>query len=182
MAKLRCRQPAAGQVWRTRVDLRALVHRLTDDDLADHTSRALWIREPLPLDLSVTDPPGMNQGIARFGKADFRELECSCRLASCARSARRQWERGALRPPRIDATPSRPPLQTPRPVPLADVGRGCATRTAVVRSHRAGGPARCHAIALCMPSSACASCTLARSADDLSLRPDRDVSKARRQR
>jgi DOPA 4,5-dioxygenase len=51
--------------------LRALVHPLTDDDLADHTSRAIWIGEPLPLDLSVLDPPGMNQGIARFGKADF---------------------------------------------------------------------------------------------------------------
>jgi aromatic ring-cleaving dioxygenase len=51
--------------------LRALVHRLTDDDLADHTSQALWIGEPLPLDLSVLDPPGMNQGIARFGKSDF---------------------------------------------------------------------------------------------------------------
>jgi aromatic ring-cleaving dioxygenase len=51
--------------------LRALVHRLTDDDLADHTSQALWIGEPLALDLSVLDPPGMNQGIARFGNSDF---------------------------------------------------------------------------------------------------------------
>jgi DOPA 4,5-dioxygenase len=51
--------------------LRALVHRLTDDDLADHTSQAFWIGEPLALDLSVLDPPGMNQGIARFGKSDF---------------------------------------------------------------------------------------------------------------
>ena len=51
--------------------LRALVHRLTDDDLADHTSQALWIGDPLILDLSVLDPPGMNQGIARFGKSDF---------------------------------------------------------------------------------------------------------------
>ena len=51
--------------------LRALVHHLTDDDLADHTSQALWIGEPVALDLSVLDPPGMNQGIARFGKSDF---------------------------------------------------------------------------------------------------------------
>ena len=51
--------------------LRALVHRLTDDDLADHTSQAVWIGEPFILDLSVLDPPGMNQGIARFGKSDF---------------------------------------------------------------------------------------------------------------
>lgn len=51
--------------------LRALVHRLTNDDLADHTSQGLWIGEPLALDLSVMDPPGMNQGIARFGKSDF---------------------------------------------------------------------------------------------------------------
>ena len=51
--------------------LKALVHRLTDDDLADHTSEALWIGEPLTLDLSVLDPPGQNQGIARFGKSDF---------------------------------------------------------------------------------------------------------------
>jgi aromatic ring-cleaving dioxygenase len=51
--------------------LRALVHRLTDDDLADHTSEAMWIGEPLALDLSVLDPPGTNQGIARFGISDF---------------------------------------------------------------------------------------------------------------
>ena len=50
--------------------LTALVHPLTDDDLADHTSLALWIGEPLPLDHSVLDPPGRNQGVARFGKSD----------------------------------------------------------------------------------------------------------------
>jgi len=50
--------------------LTALVHPLTQDDLADHTSLALWIGEPLPLDHSVLDPPGMNQGVARFGKSD----------------------------------------------------------------------------------------------------------------
>lgn len=50
--------------------LRALVHPLTDDDLADHTSLAHWIGEPLELDLSVLDPPGHNQGVGRFGKAD----------------------------------------------------------------------------------------------------------------
>ena len=52
-------------------DLRALVHPLTDDDLADHTSLAHWIGEPLELDLTVLDPPGKNQGVERFGKADF---------------------------------------------------------------------------------------------------------------
>ena len=51
--------------------LTALVHPLTDDDLADHTSLAQWIGEPIPLDHSVLDPPGMNKGIARFGKSDF---------------------------------------------------------------------------------------------------------------
>lgn len=51
--------------------LRALVHPLTDDDLADHTRLAHWIGEPLALDLSVLDPPGVNQGMPRFGKADF---------------------------------------------------------------------------------------------------------------
>jgi len=50
--------------------LTALVHPLTDDDLADHTSLARWIGNPLPLDHSVLDPPGINQGIARFGKSD----------------------------------------------------------------------------------------------------------------
>ena len=50
--------------------LTALVHPLTDDDLADHTSLALWIGTPLQLDHSVLDPPGMNQGLARFGKSD----------------------------------------------------------------------------------------------------------------
>ena len=51
--------------------LTALVHPLTNDDLADHTSLAVWIGEPLALNLSVLDPPGVNQGIARFGKSDF---------------------------------------------------------------------------------------------------------------
>ena len=51
--------------------LRALVHPLTDDDLADHTSLGHWIGEPLELDLTVLDPPGMNQGVPRFGKTDF---------------------------------------------------------------------------------------------------------------
>ena len=51
--------------------LTALVHPLTNDDLADHTSLAQWIGEPISLDLSVLDPPGVNQGVARFGKSDF---------------------------------------------------------------------------------------------------------------
>jgi aromatic ring-cleaving dioxygenase len=51
--------------------LRALVHPLTDDDLADHTSLGLWIGEPIELDLTTLDPPGTNQGVARFGKTDF---------------------------------------------------------------------------------------------------------------
>jgi aromatic ring-cleaving dioxygenase len=51
--------------------LRALVHPLTDDDLADHTTLAHWIGAPVDLDLSVLDPPGRNQGVARFGKSDF---------------------------------------------------------------------------------------------------------------
>ncbi len=51
--------------------LRALVHPLTDDDLADHTTLAHWIGEPLELDVSTLDPPGENQGVARFGKSDF---------------------------------------------------------------------------------------------------------------
>ena len=51
--------------------LAALVHPLTDDDVADHTSLAHWIGTSLPLDQSVLDPPGMNQGVARFGKSDF---------------------------------------------------------------------------------------------------------------
>ena len=52
--------------------LRALVHPLTDDDLADHTILGEWIGgEPLELDLTTLDPPGMNQGIPRFGKTDF---------------------------------------------------------------------------------------------------------------
>jgi DOPA 4,5-dioxygenase len=51
--------------------LRALIHPLTDDDLADHTTLGRWIGEPLELDLSVLDPPGVNQGVARFGRTDF---------------------------------------------------------------------------------------------------------------
>jgi len=51
--------------------LRALVHPLTDDDLADHTTLAQWIGEPVELDVTVLDPPGHNQGVARFGRTDF---------------------------------------------------------------------------------------------------------------
>ena len=51
--------------------LTALVHPLTDDDLADHTSLAHWIGTPLDLDLTTLDPPGVNQGVARFAKTDF---------------------------------------------------------------------------------------------------------------
>jgi len=51
--------------------LRALVHPLTHDDLADHTSLAHWIGEPVELDVSVLDPPGQNQGVDRFGRSDF---------------------------------------------------------------------------------------------------------------
>ena len=60
-----------GQWKQLRGDIKMRWGRLTDDDLADHTSQALWIGEPLPLELSVLDPPGLNQGIARFGKSDF---------------------------------------------------------------------------------------------------------------
>ena len=51
--------------------LTALVHPLTDDDLADHTTLAHWIGEPIALDLTTLDPPGVNQGMPRFGKTDF---------------------------------------------------------------------------------------------------------------
>ena len=51
--------------------LRALVHPLTDDDLADHTSHARWIGAPVDLDVTTLDPPGENQGLARFGISDF---------------------------------------------------------------------------------------------------------------
>ena len=51
--------------------LRALVHPLTDDDLADHTRLAEWIGAPLELDLDTLDPPGHNKGVARFGISDF---------------------------------------------------------------------------------------------------------------
>jgi DOPA 4,5-dioxygenase len=51
--------------------LRILIHPLTLDDLGDHTHLGRWIGEPVDLDLSVLDPPGVNQGIPRFGKTDF---------------------------------------------------------------------------------------------------------------
>ncbi|MFM2409919.1 MAG: hypothetical protein RL481_747 [Pseudomonadota bacterium] len=51
--------------------LRALVHPLTQDDLADHTSLGHWIGEPVELDISVLDPVGHNQGVPRFGVSDF---------------------------------------------------------------------------------------------------------------
>lgn len=51
--------------------LTSLIHPLTDDDVADHTTLAQWVGDPLPLDESVLDPPGHNQGLARFGKVEF---------------------------------------------------------------------------------------------------------------
>ena len=51
--------------------LTALMHPLTHDDLADHTHLGHWIGAPIDLDLTVLDPPGVNQGFARFGKTDF---------------------------------------------------------------------------------------------------------------
>ena len=50
--------------------LTILVHPLTQDDVADHTTLAQWIGEPLALDETVLDPPGQNQAIPRFGKTD----------------------------------------------------------------------------------------------------------------
>lgn len=55
----------------TATGLRALIHPLTDDDLADHTTLAHWIGEPVTLDVTVLDPPGVNQGVPRFGISDF---------------------------------------------------------------------------------------------------------------
>ncbi len=52
-------------------NVRALVHPLTDDDLADHTTLADWIGKPVELDVTTLDPPGHNQGVARFGHSDF---------------------------------------------------------------------------------------------------------------
>jgi DOPA 4,5-dioxygenase len=52
-------------------DFTALIHPLTDDDLADHTCLAQWMGTPLALDLTTLDPPGRNQGVARFGVTDF---------------------------------------------------------------------------------------------------------------
>ena len=55
----------------SRSGLRVLIHPLTLDDLGDHTYLGRWIGRPVELDLTVLDPPGVNQGIARFGKTDF---------------------------------------------------------------------------------------------------------------
>jgi aromatic ring-cleaving dioxygenase len=57
-------------VWKASA-MTVLVHPVTLDDLADHTCLAHWYGEPLTLDLSVLDPRGVNQGLARFGKTDF---------------------------------------------------------------------------------------------------------------
>jgi DOPA 4,5-dioxygenase len=62
--------PRITEILRT-TGLTSLIHPLTDDDLADHTTLAQWIGDPLPLDVSVLDPPGHNQGIARFGHEEF---------------------------------------------------------------------------------------------------------------
>jgi hypothetical protein len=46
--------------------LTALVHPLTDADLADHTSLAHWIGQPLLLDLTALNLPAMNQASGVF--------------------------------------------------------------------------------------------------------------------
>lgn len=51
--------------------LRALIQTLTLDDLGDHTYLGRWLGQPVELDLTVLDPPRVNQGMARFGKTDF---------------------------------------------------------------------------------------------------------------
>jgi len=51
--------------------LTALVHPLTLNDLADHTTLGQWIGDPVALDLTTLDPPGLNQGVPRFGLSDF---------------------------------------------------------------------------------------------------------------
>ena len=51
--------------------LRVLIHPLTLDDLGDHTTLGEWFGDPVKLDLTTLDPPGINQGIARFGRSDF---------------------------------------------------------------------------------------------------------------
>jgi DOPA 4,5-dioxygenase len=60
----------SGDYGRSRAS--SVQHPLTDDDVADHTKLAHWIGEPIALDLSVLDPPGINQGIPRFGASDFQ--------------------------------------------------------------------------------------------------------------
>jgi hypothetical protein len=42
-----------------------------DDGTAVQTSLARWIGAPVDLDLTALDPPGLNQGVKRFGKTDF---------------------------------------------------------------------------------------------------------------
>jgi len=66
-------ESAVSRITRTleATGLTSLIHPLTDDDLADHTTLAQWLGQPLPLDESVLDPPGHNQGFARFGKSDY---------------------------------------------------------------------------------------------------------------
>lgn len=54
-----------------RTGLRALVHPLTENDLDDHTAHATWINGAVSLNVSVLDPPGCNQAIARYGRSDF---------------------------------------------------------------------------------------------------------------
>jgi aromatic ring-cleaving dioxygenase len=47
-----------------------MAHPLTDDDLADHISLARWIGEPLALDTSVLNPPGVDRSVGRR-ESDF---------------------------------------------------------------------------------------------------------------
>ncbi len=60
--------------------LRALVHPLTQDDLADHTSLGEWIGEPVDLDLTELDVRGINQGVAVSARLIS---ECALLVAKC---------------------------------------------------------------------------------------------------
>src|SRR3546814_20933997 len=65
--------------------LRALVHPLTDDDLAAHTSPSPWIGDPVEPDVTDLDPPGANKGVARFGVSGFspRGIQPESGRAAC---------------------------------------------------------------------------------------------------
>lgn len=56
-----------------RLGLSVLVHPVTPNDHEDHFDDAIWLGEPVVLDATRLDPPGMNKAFFRLGNQSMKE-------------------------------------------------------------------------------------------------------------